>query len=133
MGHRDSRLFHGRAICPAPPATGYAVVRGLPLIHDKTVDEWGTEILGYFMTGPSAPSFPGFVVRGLPLIHDKTVDEWGTEILGYFMTGPPAATPAHRKERDERGTVPRARVSGAPARFLVILGLVEFVGKTFIF
>jgi hypothetical protein len=29
-------------------------VCGLPLIHDKTVDEWGTEVLGYFMTGPPA-------------------------------------------------------------------------------
>ena len=29
-------------------------VYGLPLIHDKTVDEWGTEDLGYFMTGPPA-------------------------------------------------------------------------------
>jgi hypothetical protein len=48
------------------------------------------------------------VVRALPLIHDKTVDEWGTEVLGYFTTG-------------------------APARFLVILGLAEFVGETFIF
>ena len=28
--------------------------RGLPLIHDKTVDEWGTPLLGYFMTGPPA-------------------------------------------------------------------------------
>ena len=25
-------------------------VRGRPLIHDKTVDEWGTAVLGYFMT-----------------------------------------------------------------------------------
>jgi hypothetical protein len=29
-------------------------VRGLPLIHDKTVDEWGTAVLGYFMIGPPA-------------------------------------------------------------------------------
>jgi len=29
-------------------------VRGVPLIHDKTVDEWGTAVLGYFMTGPPA-------------------------------------------------------------------------------
>jgi hypothetical protein len=26
-------------------------IRGLPLIHDKTVDEWGTAVLGYFLTG----------------------------------------------------------------------------------
>jgi CHASE3 domain sensor protein len=29
-------------------------VRGFPLIHDKTVDEWGTQVRGYFMTGPPA-------------------------------------------------------------------------------
>jgi hypothetical protein len=36
-------------------------VRGLPLIHEKTVDEWGTAVLGYFMTGPPAyaPSIRG--------------------------------------------------------------------------
>jgi len=28
--------------------------RGLPLIHDKAVDEWGIAVLGYFMTGPPA-------------------------------------------------------------------------------
>ena len=32
----------------------YAVVRGLPLIHDKTVDEWATEVFGYLMAGPPA-------------------------------------------------------------------------------
>ena len=41
----------GRGEVPSVP--GF-VVRGLPLIHDKTVDEWGTEVLGYFMTGPPA-------------------------------------------------------------------------------
>ena len=41
----------GRGEVPSVP--GF-VVRGLPLIHDKTVDEWGTEILGYFTTGPPA-------------------------------------------------------------------------------
>jgi hypothetical protein len=29
-------------------------VLGFPLIHDKTVDEWGTAVLVYFMTGPPA-------------------------------------------------------------------------------
>ncbi len=48
------------------------MVRGLPLIHDKTVDEWGTEVLGYFMTGPPAnvPSVPGFV-PGFSLIGNR--------------------------------------------------------------
>ena len=34
-------------------------VRGLPLMHDKTVNEWGTAALGYFMTGPPARSSAG--------------------------------------------------------------------------
>jgi hypothetical protein len=29
-------------------------VRAIPLIHDKTVDEWGTKVCGYLMTGPPA-------------------------------------------------------------------------------
>jgi len=29
-------------------------VRGLPLIHDKTVDEWGTRCFGGDMSGPPA-------------------------------------------------------------------------------
>jgi hypothetical protein len=32
-------------------------VRGRPLIHDKTVDEWGTAVLGYFMAGRPAWSW----------------------------------------------------------------------------
>jgi hypothetical protein len=47
MGHSGSWLFHDRATC-------LVEVCGLPLIHDKTVDEWGTAVLGYFMTGPPA-------------------------------------------------------------------------------
>ncbi len=34
--------------------SGRVGFRGLPLIHDKTVDEWGTVVLGYFMIGPPA-------------------------------------------------------------------------------
>ena len=48
---------HRRAgvIARSGRAAGQPVeVRGLPLIHDKTVDEWGTAVLGYFMTGPPA-------------------------------------------------------------------------------
>jgi hypothetical protein len=49
-----------KKLCPVHHSfivmSGRVGVRGLPLIHDKTVDEWGTEVLGYFMTGPPALS-----------------------------------------------------------------------------
>ena len=51
------RLRNDRDTCPVGPS-GF-VVRGLPLIHDKTVDEWGTEVLGYFMSGPPAAGVEG--------------------------------------------------------------------------
>jgi hypothetical protein len=37
-------------------------VRGRPLIHDKTVDEWGTAVLVYFMTGRPA--------------HESQIEPW---------------------------------------------------------
>ena len=55
-------------------------VRGLPLIHDKTVDEWGTAGSWLFHDRATCP----VEVRGLPLIHDKTVDEWGTAFYGSW-------------------------------------------------
>ena len=45
-------------------------IRGLPLIHDKTVDEWGTAVLGYFMTGPPAESAI-YNASGLNFIRHK--------------------------------------------------------------
>jgi len=45
------RKKRGRGNDPTVP---WFVVRGLPLIHDKTVDEWGTEVLGYFLAGTPA-------------------------------------------------------------------------------
>ena len=68
----------GRGEVPSVP--GF-VVRGLPLIHDKTVDEWGTEVLGYFMTGPPA-RWPGQVSHfwfsrdGLCPIQAASVAAW---------------------------------------------------------
>jgi len=47
--------------------------RGLPLIHDKTVDEWGTPtpIFGYLMTAPPAPSSSCFMIASLSVPHSK--------------------------------------------------------------
>jgi hypothetical protein len=52
------------------PATAVVSIAGkslvdvcdLPLIHDKTVDEWGTTVLDYLMTGPPA--------------HESQIEPW---------------------------------------------------------
>jgi len=51
-GHppRDRGVKRGFALWRHSPGG----VRGLPLIHDETVDEWGTQGPGYFMIGPPA-------------------------------------------------------------------------------
>ena len=47
---RAVKLGDGQGSSGASRLSPKFVVRGLPLIHDKTVDEWGTEVLGYFIT-----------------------------------------------------------------------------------
>jgi hypothetical protein len=82
MGHSGSCLFYDRATClirlggPCLDFQSWETlvagvgenemrpveVLGLPLIHDKTVDEWGTAVLGYFMTGRPA--------------HESQIEPW---------------------------------------------------------
>lgn len=61
---------------------GWIEVRGLPLIHDETVDEWGTLVRGYFMTGPPAPGGGGSTsgtINSLCAVHDACFSQAGLD------------------------------------------------------
>jgi hypothetical protein len=63
-----------------PPMSGRVGVRGLPLIHDKTVDEWGTKLLGYFMTGPPARDLLDHVI----VLNERHLKRLMNEYIRYY-------------------------------------------------
>ena len=73
-GHQPVRLAH-QAVVERLLCSTLVEVHGLPLIHDKTVDEWGTA--GSWLHHDRA-TCRRVGVRAIPPFHDKTVKGWGT-------------------------------------------------------